>query len=337
MVRTKHYDIEKIYTHRRMLNDLTQTVERQLNPEDPYPLNINELRNYFYYGYGNDELRAKSWQIFLNYFVKNKFKSKTFLVERRSYYHEYKLCTNNKNEAEYYDDIIDNDMTRKIIFPITGEDESQKCEFLDSKNEHGMMHRDVIKRILITFRKTNSSIGYVQGMCHLLLPIYYVFATDKNITQKTFAEEDSYFCFFNLISEIGDFFMVKMDNDKSLGIKAKMKEVFDILHKIDGKLFDHLEKIGIIDSCFNFRWVSLLLTLEFSFAENIWLWDRFLSDCKRFEMVTYCSAAILELLKEDLIMCNFDEAIKLLQSKKKIDPQKMWFLADETRRKINKP
>lgn len=329
----KHYDIENIFIHRKMLNDLTTVIQRQLNDKDPYPLNINELRNFFYYGYGTENLRAKAWQIFLNYFIKNKFKSEKFLFDRRGFYEEYRLCSDDNLEARYYDDIIEDDMTRKYIFPIKECQDDTTCEFLDSVSPNRMLHRDVMKRILVTFRKTNSSIGYVQGMCNILMPIYYVFATGQDEVQQLHAEEDAYFCFFNLMSEIGDFFVKRMDDDKCLGIKSKMDQVFVILKYNDLELFLHLKELGIIDSAFHFKWVSLLLTLEFNVSENIWLWDRFLSDCNRFEIVLFCCVAILIMLRDDLLSRNFDEAMNLLQDVKNIDPQKMLSIADNLRKK----
>lgn len=334
----KHFNIENIFMHRRIMKNLLHIIERQLDEKDPYPLNISELRNFFYYGYGTENLRAKSWQIFLNYSVKNKFKSECFLTDRRNNYNEYKMCTNNRNDSEYYDQIIENDLTRKMIFPIKNIDypDQIKCEFLDSNNLRGILHRDVIKNTLKTFRKTNSSIGYVQGMCHLLLPIYYVFASEPDEKKAIYAEEDAYFCFFNLMSEIGDLFLANMDNDMTIGVKAKMKEVYDILKFHDVELYNHMHKVGVIDSGINFRWVTLMLTMEFDFDQSIWLWDRFLSDYQRFEIVIFCCVAILLIYKEKIISSNFEEIMDLLQQKKDVDPQEMFLKADELRKEYYK-
>lgn len=210
----------------------------------------------------------------------------------------------------------------------------RKCQFLDLGDN--ILHRKALKRILLTFKVTNSGIGYTQGMHMVLAPIYYVFATSEDLEDQKYAEEDSFFCFFNLLSEIGENFVQEYDNDRTLGIKQKMQMIFKIVKKNDSNLHRVLEQKGLIDTHFTFRWISLMLCSEFDMDQIIVLWDKLFSDAYRFEMLIYCCAAIIILMKKAIMECDFEGCLKILQSNKKIDVLTVFTLADKMRRDSNK-
>ncbi|KAF7683730.1 TBC1 domain family member 13 [Astathelohania contejeani] len=323
----------------KILFKIYENINKQLNPVDSAPLNVDELKNYCYYGIINEEIRPKYWKLFLGYVPKNKFKNERFLSERRRMYHHYynEYCVNGGNEIDI---IIDDDVERTMLLPMevneTDNSMAQTCAFLDSINkdsQSSILHRSAIKKILHTFRITNSSIGYVQGMHMVLIPIYYVFATSFNIEDRRYAEEDAYFCFFNLMTEIGENFIEKMDNDTNIGIKWKMKKVIELVKVHDKKTYDALKKKEILNNFFHFRWISLLFAQEYKIDEVIWLWDRLLSDCSRFEMVLYCAASVIISLKEFMITESFENCMKKLQDTKKGNVKEMFYQAHELRKK----
>lgn len=290
-------------------------------------------RNYCYYGYSNRVLRPKFWKLFLCYFPKNKFKTEFHLKERRKLYHfYYEKALSALADGPDIDDAINKDIDRLCVIPVTTGIEdcsiTQKCAFLDGE----MQHRRALKRILLTFKVTNSSVGYTQGMHMVLVPIYYVFATSRDLDDVKYAEEDAFFCFFNLMSEIGENFIKEYDYDCTLGIRKKMNMVLAIVKRHDSALFKAIEEKKLSETMFHLRWVSLLLCSEFDIDQVLVLWDKLFSDGYRFEMVIYCSAAILILMKKAIMESEFDECMSILQSTKKEDVLTIFALADKMRR-----
>ncbi|KAM0673777.1 hypothetical protein GVAV_002865 [Gurleya vavrai] len=319
---------------------MQRVIEKQLDPSIPYPINIFEIKNFCYYGFSTNKLRPKCWKLFLGYFHKNKFKHANFVKERRKCYLEY--CEKAKTEAEINPriyDVLHDDVDRTFVMPVyitKDNQEYKKCKFLDqsaSLLDAALTNRKIIKRILLTYKITNASVGYVQGMVSLLLPIYYTLKNDFDKEEVENAEADAFFCFFYLMTEAGENFVESMDNDKSIGIKNKMKKVFDIIEIMEPKLFLRMKQINLIKYPFHFRWISLLLAQEFKIDEVIWLWDRILSDSKRFEIVLFCCACIIIYHKEFILKNDFDACMEILQKENLIKPEELFTAADLLRRK----
>ncbi|TBU07851.1 Rab-GTPase-TBC domain-containing protein [Hamiltosporidium magnivora] len=314
---------------------------RQLDHKDNLFLDLNQLKLYCYNGYCNKYLRPKYWKLFLGYFPKNKFKYDHFIKSRRKHYKfYYENAIRQKNIKLLCDRIINNDIDRTILFPFTVKEnnvEKIHCKFLDSDNSSlnfSSSHRDSIKRILLTYKITNSSIGYVQGMNMILIPIYYVMINSIDEEDRLYAEEDSFFCFYNLMAEIGENFMQDMDFDKENGIRSKMNNVFKLLKLADSHLYNSMEEKGLLNNFFHFRWISLLLSHEFSLDKVILLWDKFLSDYNRFEMVTFCAVSILIDMKDTLICSDFETCMVELQSCNKKNIDLIFKLADKLRNEL---
>lgn len=93
-----------------------------------------------------------------------------------------------------------------------------------------------------------------------------------------FAEADSFFCFMELLSGFRDNFCQKLDNS-AVGIQGTLSKLSQLVAKYDGELQRHLEITTEINPQFYaFRWITLLLTQEFNFADTIHIWDTLLSD-----------------------------------------------------------
>ncbi len=82
-------------------------------------------------------------------------------------------------------------------------------------------HWEVVQRVLFLYAKLNPGQSYVQGMNEIVGPIYYVFATDPREEWRRYAEEDCFFCFTNLMSDIRDFFIKTLDQAES-GVNTVM-------------------------------------------------------------------------------------------------------------------
>ncbi|GAB5365929.1 hypothetical protein AAMO2058_001100800 [Amorphochlora amoebiformis] len=157
-------------------------------------------------------------------------------------------------------------------------------------------HHDVIQRILFIYAKLNPGVRYVQGMNEILAPIYFTFAKDTDIEFRRGAETDAFFCFANLMTEIRDRFIRSLDCT-SAGIIAAVKDLNDLLAKVDRKLHAHLRKLNIDPRFYAFRWLTLLLSQEFELPDTIRLWDSLFADSHRFQHLTYCCCAMLLLYR----------------------------------------
>ncbi|KAF8755780.1 hypothetical protein HU200_011249 [Digitaria exilis] len=160
----------------------------------------------------------------------------------------------------------------------------------DVKRTHPDMHffcgdssfaksnQESLKNVLLIFAKLNAGIRYVQGMNEILAPLFFVFRSDPDDKNAKFAEADSFFCFVELLSGFRDNFCQKLDNS-AVGIRGTLAKLSQLVAKYDADLQHHLEITTEVNPQFYaFRWITLLLTQEFNFADTIHIWDTLLSD-----------------------------------------------------------
>eukprot|EP00794_Sanderia_malayensis_P015915 gene15915-17515_t len=174
-------------------------------------------------------------------------------------------------------------------------------------------HWEVVERMLFIYAKLNPGVGYVQGMNEIMGPIYYVFASDPNKEWHEHAEADAFFCFTHLMGEIKDYFQKTLD-DSAFGIGNMMLQLYDLLKVSDLELSNNLEKKNIKPQFFAFRWITLLLSQEFNLPDVIRLWDSLFSDSNRFDFLIHVCCAMLMLMRDQLIDCDFAWTMKLLQN-----------------------
>ncbi|AFM97944.1 putative GTPase-activating protein [Encephalitozoon hellem ATCC 50504] len=317
---------------------LHSLISKQINPTDSTPLDVCEIKKYCYYGFSNSSLRPKYWKVFLGYYSKNKFKTEMFLRNMRNSYSFYaeRVGSGFEGEEECYK-VIDNDVSRTFIKPRTGcggsEEKKRYCEFLDSVSlGSGETHRDVIKRILKCYAMSNSSVRYVQGMNLILIAIYYVLCTSDDEDDKKHCEEDSFFCFNSLMVEIGDNFIRDLDQCSG-GIMHRMSMVMEIVRGADEELYAMMRRKGLTEGGFHMKWILLMFMSCFEIEDVIWLWDRFLSDTYRFEMVLYCCASAIIIMRNAIIQEDFDVCMELLQKPSIVGVETMFNVADHLRRR----
>uniref|UniRef100_A0ACD5XBV4 Uncharacterized protein n=1 Tax=Avena sativa TaxID=4498 RepID=A0ACD5XBV4_AVESA len=197
----------------------------------------------------------------------------------------------------------------------------------DVKRTHPDMHffcgdssfaksnQESLKNILIIFAKLNAGIRYVQGMNEILAPLFFVFRNDPDYKNANFAEADSFFCFVELLSGLRDNFCQKLDNS-AVGIQGTLSKLMQLLRKYDGELQHHLEiRTEVNPQFYAFRWITLLLTQEFNFADTIHIWDTLLSDPDGpQETLLRICCAMLILVRKRLLAGDFTSNLKLLQS-----------------------
>lgn len=179
-------------------------------------------------------------------------------------------------------------------------------------------HWEVVERILFLYAKLNPGQGYVQGMNEIVGPIYYVFATDTNREWKQHAEADCFFCFTNLMSDIRDFFIKSLDEAES-GINGIMNRLMNKVGNLDSEVKKVLEAQDIRPQYFSFRWLTLMLSQEFPLPEVLRIWDSLLADETRSNFLIDVCAAMIILVRDQILTNEFPDNMKLLQNYPSMD------------------
>ncbi|PWA57988.1 Rab-GTPase-TBC domain-containing protein [Artemisia annua] len=187
--------------------------------------------------------------------------------------------------------------------------------FFSGDSASAKANQDALKNILIIYAKLNPGIRYVQGMNEILAPLYYVFKNDPNEDFVINAEADTFFCFVELLSGIRDNFCKQLDNSV-VGIRSTISRMSQLLKEHDEELWRHLELTTKVNPQFYaFRWITLLLTQEFNFADILHIWDTLLSDPEGpQETLLRVCCAMLILVRRRLLAGDFTANLKLLQS-----------------------
>ncbi|XP_042422305.1 TBC1 domain family member 13-like isoform X2 [Zingiber officinale] len=188
-------------------------------------------------------------------------------------------------------------------------------QFFNGDSSIAESNREAMRHILIIFAKLNPGIRYVQGMNEILAPLFYVFKNDPEPNNAEHAEADAFFCFVELLSGFRDNFCQKLDNSV-VGIRSTISKLSELLKKHDGELWRHLEVTTKVNPQFYaFRWITLLLTQEFNFANCLHIWDTLLSDPEGpQETLLRICCAMLILVRRRLLAGDFTSNLKLLQN-----------------------
>ncbi|KAJ6372089.1 hypothetical protein OIU77_002417 [Salix suchowensis] len=186
--------------------------------------------------------------------------------------------------------------------------------FFSGDSSFAKSSQEALRNILIVFAKLNLGIRYVQGMNEILAPLFYVFKNDPDEEMEACAEADTFFCFVELLSGFRDHFCQQLDNSV-VGIRSTLTRLSQLLKEHDEELWRHLEVTTKVNPQFYaFRWITLLLTQEFNFADSIHIWDTLLSDPEGpQETLLRVCCAMLILVRRRLLAGDFTSILKLLQ------------------------
>ncbi|KAG6483777.1 hypothetical protein ZIOFF_060438 [Zingiber officinale] len=165
-------------------------------------------------------------------------------------------------------------------------------------------------------------IGNMSAVIHdLIYSVTFVHALKlvssdiRKLSASEHAEADAFFCFVELLSGFRDNFCQKLDNSV-VGIRSTISKLSELLKKHDGELWRHLEVTTKVNPQFYaFRWITLLLTQEFNFANCLHIWDTLLSDPEGpQETLLRICCAMLILVRRRLLAGDFTSNLKLLQN-----------------------
>ncbi|KAK6914286.1 Rab-GTPase-TBC domain [Dillenia turbinata] len=187
--------------------------------------------------------------------------------------------------------------------------------FFSGDSPFAKSNQDALRNILIVFAKLNPGIRYVQGMNEILAPLYFMFRNDPDEDNASSAEADTFFCFVEVLSGFRDHFCQQLDNSV-VGIRSTITRLSQLLKEHDEELWRHLEITTKVNPQFYaFRWITLLLTQEFNFADSLHIWDALLSDPEGpLETLLRVCCAMLILIRRRLLAGDFTANLKLLQN-----------------------
>ncbi|KAK8485562.1 hypothetical protein V6N12_046797 [Hibiscus sabdariffa] len=204
--------------------------------------------------------------------------------------------------------------------------------FFSGDSKLAKSNQDAMRNILIVFSKLNPGIRYVQGMNEVLAPLFYVFKNDPDAEMAAGAEADTFFCFVELLSGLRDHFCQQLDNS-NVGIRSTISRLSQLLKEHDEELWRHLEVTTKVNPQFYaFRWITLLLTQEFNFADSLRIWDTLLSDPEGpLETLLRVCCAMLILVRRRLLAGDFTSNLKLLQSYPSANISHLLYVANKLR------
>ncbi|KAL5702740.1 hypothetical protein ACHQM5_027915 [Ranunculus cassubicifolius] len=204
--------------------------------------------------------------------------------------------------------------------------------FFSGDSSSAKSNQEALRRILIIFAKLNPGIRYVQGMNEVLAPLFFVFRNDPDEGNAACAEADTFFCFVELLSGFRDHFCQQLDNSV-VGIRSTITRMSHLLKEHDEELWRHLEITTKVNPQFYaFRWITLLLTQEFNFADSLHIWDTLLSDPEGpHETLLRVCCAMLILIRRRLLAGDFTSNLKLLQHYPSTNISHMLYVADKLR------
>ncbi|KAL9404397.1 hypothetical protein Peur_001369 [Populus x canadensis] len=193
-------------------------------------------------------------------------------------------------------------------------------------------NQEALRNILTVFAKLNPGIRYVQGMNEILAPLFYIFKNDPDEEMAACAEADTFFCFVELLSGFRDHFCQQLDNSV-VGIRSTITRLSQLLKEHDEELWRHLEITTKVNPQFYaFRWITLLLTQEFNFADSLHIWDTLLSDPEGpQETLLRVCCAMLILIRRRLLAGDFTSILKLLQNYPPTNISHMLYVANKLR------
>jgi len=262
------------------------------------PVNMSELEKLAWSGVPR-QYRSRVWQMLCGYQPPGR--GEEVVKRRREEYQGYVNQYFNNKEGDSKDN---KDTFRQIAIdvprmsPLVGLFQ-QRCV------------QEMVERILYIWAIRHPASGYVQGINDLVTPFLMVFLqdfVDKDVTKNSFVfeeldetirkniEADSFWCMTKVLDGIQDNYTFAQP-----GIQVKIRQLEELLKRVDVKLHNHIVGHDVQYLQFSFRWMNNLLLRELPLNATIRLWDTYLSESDGFNKFhLYVCAAFLCRWKQDL-------------------------------------
>ncbi|XP_048429223.1 TBC1 domain family member 13-like isoform X3 [Pyrus x bretschneideri] len=260
-------------------------------------INLRELRRISSQGIPDGAgIRSTVWKLLLGYLPPDRGLWLSELAKKRSQYKHFKVeLLMNPSE-----------IARKMDNCTTCDNDELKCQ------SKGLLSRSEIPRGEHPLSLGKSSVW--------------------NQFFQASAEADTFFCFVELLSGFRDHFCQQLDNSV-VGIRSTITRLSQLLKEHDEELWRHLEITTKVNPQFYaFRWITLLLTQEFNFADSLHIWDTLLSDPEGpQETLLRVCCAMLILIRRRLLAGDFTSNLKLLQNYPPTNISHLLYVANKLR------
>ena len=150
-------------------------------------------------------------------------------------------------------------------------------------------------------------------MNEIIAIIFYILSKDDNPFNKEYTESDAYFTFEKLMEQIKDVFLMEDINYSQLFVTQQIKEIKQILKKIDNELFDYFIEIDLELDNFVMRWILVLFAQEFTIEVAVNFWDRLFTQKNKMKFICYISTAIIKINKEKIMKMDSSEVMEWAQ------------------------
>ena len=281
--------------------------------------------------------RAKAWKILCGYLPGNAARQEEVIQRKQEEYQRY--------VDQYFrtkDQDIHQETYRQIhidiprMSPVVGLFQ-QRCV------------QEIFERILYIWAIRHPASGYVQGINDLVTPFFLVFLRDKLVEYGVYGkleetstttgdkqdwtkavvpseidvesslpedvrnsiEADSFWCLTVVLDGIQDNYTFAQP-----GIQLKVKQLEDLIQRIDGDLHKHLTNNDVAYLQFAFRWMNNLLMRELPVQASIRLWDTYLSQADGFSHfhLYVCAAFLIRWKSELMKKTDFHTLLMFLQN-----------------------
>lgn len=283
-------------------------------------IEIEDLRKLAWSGL-SIKARAKAWKILCGYLPGNASRQGEVMQRKQEEYQRY--------VDQYFatkDQDVHQDTYRQIhidiprMSPVVGLFQ-QRCV------------QEIFERILYIWAIRHPASGYVQGINDLVTPFFLVFLRDcldeadnadtlvppsdvqvedkLSLECRNSIEADSFWCLTVVLDGIQDNYTFAQP-----GIQVKVKQLEDLIQRIDGELHTHLISHDVSYLQFSFRWMNNLLMRELPVKASIRLWDTYLSQVNGFSHfhLYVCAAFLIHWKTELMKKHDFHTLLMFLQN-----------------------
>ncbi|XP_033115012.1 TBC1 domain family member 22B-like isoform X2 [Anneissia japonica] len=275
---------------------------------------LEELRKLSWKGIPK-HVRPMTWKILLGYLPANIDRRDSTLERKREEYFSF--------IEQYYHtrtEPLNEDMFRQIHIDIP------RTNPLIPLFQQALV-QEIFERILYIWAIRHPASGYVQGINDLVTPFFVVFLSEflgdnvKSIEsydvkqldpgKLRVIEADTFWCMSKLLDGIQDNYTFAQP-----GIQKKVKQLENLIKRINAHLQKHLEHNLVEYLQFSYRWMNNLLMRELPLNCTIRVWDTYMSEPDGFaEFHLYVCAAFLQRFsKEILEQKDFQGILLLLQN-----------------------
>lgn len=294
-------------------------------------ITVNEIKDYIFHGGVNTmELRKEVWLFLLDVYPWDSSKDERdqILATLTETYQEYKnkwmfrvtsfddmeemgkeeeywtdqvfriekdVLRNDRNLPLYHFNTVDGkpDKSTEALNEDNSNPDKEDSENWSINNPHLLKLRDILK----TYNVFNDNLGYVQGMCDLLSPIYYVYQD----------EVLAFWCFVKFMDRMERNFL----RDQS-GIRDQMLTLSELTTMMLPQLSEHLQKCDSSNLFFCFRMLLVWFKREFPFKDVCSIWEIFWTDYYSSQFQIFFMLAILQKNSQPIIqnLNQFDQVIK---------------------------